>query len=512
MKYRYKTKPYHHQVRGIKKLLANGYGGALLFEPRTGKTKTAIDYMSIEAMRGGPKQWLVVCPARVMDVWLEQIHEHCPLRANVLLWDKDERKATIKLPTHTTRYDLTVVVINYDAFATPGVVTRQRYLDRNTGTYKYRRVRSKRKGGRYDVKKKLTPWVLDQPTGCILDESHKIKSPSGKASSMLRRMSPLFDRRVLLTGTVITKAKRPVDVYIQWKFLNPDRVSQWQRSEDFREHFGRFTHANGYPQWLGPKNADELRRLMFKDAVAVKRSECFDLPAPPVKLITVPMERSRKYYDEMARDLVIKLKTGEISEATIKLTQALRLSQITGGVVKVTDPEPGRLVRVGREKLERLEPIFEEAADNDEKVVVMARFKADLAAIARLASDKYKLPTWRLQGGVKPRDSAADIRAFRAHDEAGVYVVQPQAGGLGIDLSTASTLVWFSLTTSWVDYTQATDRLALNPDHQIIYLLAQDSIDELLYASLQLDGNVAKYMTTHPDAVLEGVDLPNLMS
>src|SRR3546814_10797975 len=45
--YRFKTRPYAHQKEALRQLISNGYGGALLMEPRTGKTKTTIDYMSM---------------------------------------------------------------------------------------------------------------------------------------------------------------------------------------------------------------------------------------------------------------------------------------------------------------------------------------------------------------------------------------------------------------------------------------------------------------------------------
>ena len=64
-RYTPKTKPYAHQVAAIKKLLKNGWGGALLMEPRTGKTKTAIDYSAILHLHEGVNRILVVCPVSV---------------------------------------------------------------------------------------------------------------------------------------------------------------------------------------------------------------------------------------------------------------------------------------------------------------------------------------------------------------------------------------------------------------------------------------------------------------
>ena len=77
--YRAKTRPYAHQREALRKLLRNGYGGALLMEPRTGKTKTCIDWAGI--LRSVPSNDLdvvvVFAPAPVLPVWEQELKIHC---------------------------------------------------------------------------------------------------------------------------------------------------------------------------------------------------------------------------------------------------------------------------------------------------------------------------------------------------------------------------------------------------------------------------------------------------
>jgi hypothetical protein len=74
---------------------------------------------------------------------------------------------------------------------------------------------------------------------------------------------------------------------------------------------------------------------------------------------------------------------------------------------------------------------------------------------------------------------------------------------VGIDLSTAAHMVWYSLTNSWVDYTQACDRIALSKKAtQYTYLLAKGTADELLLKALQTDGNISERVLRNPRAVL----------
>lgn len=492
MKYKWKTTPYIHQVKAIKKLLRNGYGGALLMEPRTGKTKTAIDWVSILAKAGKTDRVVVICPSRVMDVWVEQFHEHSPLLVHTYIWDRKERRRGHLPPVRGT-YDLTVVIVNYEAFATPG-----------------RRLRSGRRSkanGRYKIRGELIKWLAGAPSVCILDESHKIKSPSGKSSNMVVTMGKYFDYRLILTGTPVTKAKRIHDLYMQWKFLNPDRFEEMglHTVQDVKDYTGLWTNRNGFPQWLRGKdrNIEALRKAIHKDSFAVKREECFDLPPRDNQIIKVPLgPKTAALYDKLAEEMVAEIehkKEMHTVEASIALVQTLRLHQITGGVATTDE---GKLIRVGREKLDALKELLEEIFEHDEKVVIAARFKADLNSIGRLVRG-MKIPVFELRGGMKREDSTKSIRQFRRLDSAAAFVMQPQAGSLGIDLSTASRMIWYSLTPSWVDYSQACDRIALSrTSTTFTYLLGAGTVDEIQYQGLQVDADVNSMIVERPRLLL----------
>lgn len=497
-KYAFRTKPYKHQILALRKLMRSPFGGALLMDPRTGKTKTAIDYLSMQHLKHGTDRVLVVCPSRVMGVWLEEISRHSPYLCNVIIWDAKARKIPLARLVDHDRYDINIVVVNYEAFGQPGKKLPSGKRSKTTGRFKYR--------------SEIRKWIGDERAICILDESHKIKKPSGKAAMMLVSMRGLFTERVLMTGTVVTKAKRAHDIYMQWKFLNPARFADLELSnaDDFRNYFGRWIQDNGYDQWVAPRHLGELHRRIHMDSFAVHREDCFDLPPREDIVETVKLTgETARVYDEMATEMVALIKdakaqakSGEIDkfvEANIALVQTLRLAQITGGCA--TDTE--RVVhRIGVDKLKALSPHLEDAYERDEKLVICARFKADLNAIA-LACEEHDLPVWQLRGGVKRADSDRFIREFRKHDGAGVFIVQPQSGSLGIDLSSASKMIWFSLTQSYVDFTQCCDRIALSRNSTtFIFLLAQGTVDEVMYEALKGDGDVAKAITSSPEKLL----------
>lgn len=502
LKYRYKKRPYKHQVAALKKLISNGWGGALLMEPRTGKTKVAIDYISILHSAGKANRVLMVGPLVSLQVWKDQLKENCPVPYRLTVWDNKGRKRQ-DLPPYGHDI-LDIVLMNYDAFSTPGAFRVHRsgpnkgkpMLDAGGA-----RLRSKSRGGRYDVKKKIIRW---QPQVIILDESHRIKSPSAKKSTALHSVGRVAEYRVLLTGTVVTKSKRLFDVYSQWLFLNPQRFENMNFGE-FKTHYGRWLSKDKYQKWIGSRNEKELHEKMHLDSFSITREECYDLPKQTTQIIPIPLEESADLYDRMAEDMVAKIHTGEITEASIRLVQRLRLQQITSGITKTT-PTPqypnGRLVEVGSEKLRMIESRLEDLMEADEKVVIGALFKADISRLMAVCR-KLKVPVFTIHGGVKQRERDAAPRDFKNVSGGAVFIGQPAAAGEAIDLSCASILQWYSLPSSWVNFRQFSDRIALSdkPTFHEFYL-ASGTIDFLMYETLMEDGDIGKKMIQSPERLL----------
>lgn len=485
-KYKYRTTPYQHQVKALKRLLRQGYGGALIMEPRTGKSKVATDWLSILNMRGDIDRAVIICPNRVMGTWVNELLMHSPRRIHITVWDKDERKRGI--PGKPPGYDLYILIINFDAFGTPGK--------------KLPSGRRSKASGRFKLRANIYKWMEGKPTACVVDESHKLKSPSGKVSNMIVGMQGKFKYRAILTGTPMTKAHRAFDIYMQWNFLNPERFGDLPTVAEFRDHYGRWTIKNNYPKYLGPKNLPELHRRMNQDAFTVRRDQCYDLPPREDIVQFVDLsERTRKIYNKMAREMVAEIEDGRFAEASIGLVKTLRLGQITSGFV--TDTE-GELTRLSFEKLDVLRSIYEQQFDLDQKIVVAARWRADLDVIASEAHN-LDVPVWSIRGGVSRADSDAAVDQFREHEGAGVIVVQPSASSLGIDLSTAAHMIWFSHTPSWVDFTQCCDRIALSRSSTTFtHLVARRSVDEVLLNTLATDGDVARAIMTRPGELIDG--------
>lgn len=501
MKYKFRTRPYRHQVDMIRKAFSQfrrGLGVAFLAQPRTGKTKATVDSLCILHLKYGVRKALIIAPNRVLGVWVQEIAAHSPLNLQTIVWDAKARKEPI--PRMQAAYDMQILITNYETFGTPGRRTASGRRSRANGRFKHRQL--------------IRKWLADEPhPAAVVDEGHKLKSASGKASNMIVSMRPMFAYRFHLTGTPVTKAKRAHDVYMQWQWVNPERFADWGATvDDFQQHTGKWTHKHGFPLWLRerPQGMRDLQRGLHADGIVIKREDCFDLPPRlPDRIIDVPLSRvTAKHYDEMAADMVTRLKSGEIAEASIPLVVTLRLSQITSGHVGIIEPRGDRMVSrpvpIGRDKLIKLEELLiEETLETEEPVIICARFQYDLTAIERLCK-RLGIPQWSIRGGMTRSATDDALKAFKRHaDEPCAMVVQPSAGGVGVDMSTAPHMIWFSLIPSWVDWQQASDRNALNQHGtRATYLIATNTVDSLMYSALQQDTDVSNAILKQPELIL----------
>ena len=501
LRYKFKTKPYAHQRSAVERILRQNGVGALFMEPRTGKTKTTIDILSCMNQLGWIDRAIIVVPNRIMGTWVQEFHNHCPRLVHITVWDAKARQTPP--PPVSGTYQLHIVLVNFQAFSTPGKKTKSGHESKASGRWRNRNL--------------LLKWANERnKTAMIVDESHGLKGVSGRASTMIANMGPLFPYRMILTGTPITKAKRAYDIYMQWQFLNPERFKEFDTVAKFKAHYGKWVDieipdkrgkpgaTRKFPKYVGPRNFEELQRRVRKDAVVVRREDCFDLPPREDLVRYVELKASRKIYDQMAKEMVALLEDGAISEASIQLVQQLRLTQITSGFV-VTDE--GETRRIGFEKADVLEEILTDEFDKAQKVVVAARWKPDLDLIEDIAK-AIGFKVWSIRGGVKRVDSDAAIIAFREEDDPCVMVVQPAAAGYGIDLSSAAHMVWYSHTPSWVDFTQCCDRIALSRNSTTFtHLVARHSADEVLMQTLATDGDVGRAILRNPNVLISGVDL-----
>jgi len=186
-------------------------------------------------------------------------------------------------------------------------------------------------------------------------------------------------------------------------------------------------------------------------------------------------------------------------QAGIVLTKMLRLQQITGGFLKPDDGDATQ--QLGSSKLDALRDIVEDCVlEGGQKLVVFFKFKAEGRAICQMLDEILKVPMGRppaygfIDGSVTQVEREGAVKRFQTSPDSKVFVTNIQTGGSGITLSAASTMVFYSLGFSYMDYAQAQDRIhritQKLPCHYI-HLVVPGTIDEHILAALDAKQDMA---------------------
>lgn len=319
----------------------------------------------------------------------------------------------------------------------------------------------------------------------IADEGHRLKDGTSRQSKAMHKLGDRADYRLLLTGTAITN--KELDIYSEYRFAAPQVFGK-----SFYVFRGRYFYMGGYggyvPVFRKEMTEDFLEKL-HSIAFRVRKDECLDLPPITEETRIVDLEpKALKLYEQIEEESYAELKSSEVTVFNV-LTRILRLSQITGG--HLTDDDKTLHV-VSTAKLDALEDIIDSMQAENKKLVVMARFTAELDDIENLLRKK-SIGYAVVRGGVK--DRAEEVRRFQQEDECRVFVGQIQAAGMGLTLTAASTMVFYSLDYNMANFDQAKARIhrvSQESNCHYIYLCCRDTIDVKVLKALRGKIDLAK--------------------
>ena len=465
-----RMRPFDHQVRGVQSLVHNPIF-ALFDEMGIGKTKQIIDAAQALYTDGKIHQVIVVCPGSVRSVWYDEnfgeLKKH--------LWNG--------LPARVVQYHKHT---NYWSWNVED--TKESYLRFVITNYEFIR-REERLLGVLDF--------CDTETMLVLDESSCIKSPRAKQTKACLKLREHCGRVVLLNGTPISHSPR--DMYAQGLVMDK-KILDCKSYDAFKNKYMRKMGAGKYAkvQWVFIEDIQErfspyvLRRL---------KKDCLDLPEKmdPVTL-TVPLdEKTWLIYQQLKNEFMVWLnqeakeeKGGQVLKAQQAIVKALRLSQLCGGFLggieqtaEIASPEeqqvtpemleqliqqglptaPKKTQEIGREKLDLFMEWLDVRLQEDEhfKLLVWCRFRAELNRIVREVEGRYKKVTVaKISGGQtrEERDAAVGLlNPDTAPARKPVVVVgSPQAGGMGLNMAAAHTVVYYSNDHSLKTRLQSEDR------------------------------------------------------
>lgn len=453
-----KAKPYAHQYNafefackkfGLLPARSHSNGVALLMEMGTGKTLTSIAIAGALYQFGKVRKILVTAPLSILGVWEQEFSQFADFPHTVTVLTGSSRK---KAETLNSIADdgLQIVIVNYESA--------------------------------WRIENELLSFDADL---IIADEAHKLKEARTSQSKAMHRFGDRAKYKLLLTGTVITN--RELDVFSQYRFLN--RRIFGNSFYVFRNrYFDMVGYGNHIPRFRNYMLGEFLEK-MHSVAFRVTKAECLDLPDITEEIRTVELEdKAMKLYKSLEKESYVELADSEVSAVNV-LTKLLRLSQLTGG--HLTDDE-GDTNPISTAKLKALSDIVDSAMSEEKKLVIMARFVPELNDIQNLLDDKgIKYATVR--GGVKNRDE--EIRKFQEDSDCRVFIGQIAAAGLGITLTAASAMVFYSLDYSMSNFEQAKARIhrvSQKDNCLYIYLVAKNTVDIKVLHALRHKINLAK--------------------
>lgn len=465
--YPVKANLYKHQIRGANMALrafgaldakTPGGGFGELFEMGCGKTLTTIAVAGALYNLGKIDRVLVVAPTSVCSVWPHDLNQFAtfPWEARVLLGDKKKRLKALNELENWPFKALRIAVINYESTHREGI---------------------------------FEALAAYKPDLIVCDESQRIKNPSAAQSKALHKLGDAAPFRMILSGTPVQN--NAVDLYSQYRFLDPAVYGA-----NFYAFKNRYCIMGGYGQHqiVGYRNMDELVEKEHSVAYRVTKEGCLDLPQQTfINRYVQFTDAEQAIYEQLRKSSFLELETGENVTATTILTMYLRLMQLTGGFL--TADESTRPKQVNTAKLDALADIVDDyVVDAGKKLVIFARFRAEIAAIENLLRLR-KIQYGSIYGDVPMEERGKIVDDFQTNPDTKVFVAQIQTAGLGITLHAASTAVFYSYDYNYANYAQALARIHRIGQHlpvTYIHLVVDGSIDEKILAALENKEDMAK--------------------
>ena len=464
MNYKFKTKPYKHQLTALEKSW-NKETYAYFMEMGTGKTKVLIDNLAMLYDKGKVNGALIIAPKGVVKTWCEQeIPTHLPnhIENVTVLWQSNitKQQETKLNNLFDLGVHLHIFIMNVEALSTD-------------------------KGVKFASK-----FLNSHRTLMAIDESTTIKTPTAKRTKNIISLGKLAKYRRIMTGSPITK--NPLDLYSQCEFLDPWLLN-FQSFYAFRNRYAEMKtmHVRGRSIQVvnAFQNLSELSDKVKGFSYRVLKEDCLDLPPKNfTKRHIVLSKEQRKIYDQMKKEAMAIL-NGKVTTTMTVLTQLMRLHQITCGHFTSDD---GGVQLIPSNRINELMDILEEI---DGKAIIWANYQMDVNQIIKNVEAKHQKGSIVDYYGLTPQDKRQDnIRKFQDDPRCRFMVGTPSTGGYGITLTAAHTIIYYSNGYDLEKRLHSDDRahrIGQKKNVTYIDIIAEDTVDEKIVKALREKINIA---------------------
>ena len=465
MKYKFKTKPYAHQMTALEKSW-NRETYAYFMEMGTGKTKVLIVNSAMLYGKGKVDGALIMAPKGVIGTWYKQeIPIHLPdhIENETILWQANITKGQSQKLGRLFKVgeELHVLIMNVEAFSTQkGVAFASKFL-------------------------------MSHNTLMAVDESTTIKNPGAKRTKNICNLSSRASYKRILTGSPVTKS--PLDLFKQCEFLETELLGHVSYYT-FRTRYAVMKTANfggrSVQIVVGYRNLEELSEKLKPFSYRVLKDDCLDLPAKTyMKRIVKLTPEQEKVYKQMKHLALAEMEGKVMSTATV-LTQLMRLQQINCGHFTADD---GTIKPIKNNRIKELLDTLEEIHG---KVVIWAHYQYDVETIVEHLKEEYGDNSFVTYYGKTPMSERQDnIQKFQDPDSPVRFLVgTTQTGGYGITLTAASTMIYYSNGYDLEKRQQSEariDRIGQKFPMTYIDLMVEDTVDERIVKALRKKVNIA---------------------
>jgi len=387
-------------------LQGNGLGGILADEMGLGKTIQALALLCACRTRAGSGPSLVVCPASLVENWRREAARFAPRLRTVV----HHGAMRLGSPAEFAGWDL--------------VVTSYTTLGRDRDLF----------GG--------TEFE------CVIgDEAQHVKNRRSQNARALRTLRARG--RFLLTGTPVENSLDDLRSLLEFTlpgYLEP--VPAGSRGDE-RSWFDARLRAKAAPYILRRTKQSVAPELPAR----IEQVIWCELPPEQAGLYRATQERSERELIDLAAG-----GAGESSLRMAALTQLLRLRQICCDPRLIPGGGGADFPREGGSaKLEAFRELLGEAVDDGHRMLVFSQFTS-LLSLLRVELEAQGMAYCYLDGSMTPQARQAEVDRFQSSPEIPVFLLSLKAGGAGLNLTAADTVVHFDPWWNPAVEAQATDR------------------------------------------------------
>ena len=422
----------------LKKMSCYGFGGILADDMGLGKTLQMIAYLLSEKGKGCS---IVITPASLLLNWADEIMKFAPdLKYGCVNGNAKKREGLIK---QIDEFD--VLITSYD------------YIRRDIDLYEGKKFHA-----------------------IILDEAQFIKNQRTKNAQSVKVLKG--KHRFALSGTPIENSL--AELWSIFDFLMPNYLYNYHY---FQTHFEKQIIRES-----DEKKQQKLQRLVHPFILRRTKQEVLkELPKKIEQTIHVEFsEENRKLYManlvQVNKDLQMHLKDDRIDKVAV-LAMLTRLRQICC--------EPRLLYENIHERSTKLEACMElidRLVENRQKVLLFSSFTSVLDLVAEELV-KRGIAYHLLTGSTDKQRRRDMVQQFQK-DDIPVFLISLKAGGTGLNLTAASSVIHFDPWWNLSAENQASDRahrIGQSEVVQVFKLIMKDSIEEKIQKLQQKKKDIA---------------------